>query len=108
MRRARNSANLLIVTDAPVTFYNRAMFPSDWAHPGDADYEEIGTRALFPLGPDSCFILTHLQLVRNPWSVPTEFRRNPRSYEHTMNYLLEIQHGRSPRLALQSAPSPQK
>jgi hypothetical protein len=92
--RARQSPTKFIVTDAPVTFYNRAMFPSDWVHPEDADYKEIGTRALFPLGPDSCFILTHLQLVRNPWSVPTEFRRNPRSYEHTMKYLLEIQYGR--------------
>jgi hypothetical protein len=82
------------VTDAPVTFYNRWMFPSDWVHPEDADYKEIGTRALFPLGPDSCFILTHLQLVRNPWCAPYGIRRNPRSYEHTMKYLLEIQYGR--------------
>jgi hypothetical protein len=92
--RARRSPTKFIVTDAPVTFYNHVMFKSDWVHPEDADYKEIATRVLFPLGPDSCFILTHLQLVRNPWSVPSEFRRNPRSFDHTMKYLLEIQYGR--------------
>ncbi len=92
--RARTSPTKFIVTDAPVTFYNRVMFPSDWVHPEDADYKEIGTRVLFPLGPDSCFILTHLQLARNPWSVQTEFRRNPRSFDQVMKFLLEIQFGR--------------
>lgn len=92
--RARQSPTKFIVTDAPVTFFNRAMFSTDWVYPEDADYKEIATRVLFPLGPDSCFILTHLQLVRNPWSVPTEFRRNPRSFDFTMKSLLDIQFGR--------------
>jgi hypothetical protein len=77
--RARRSSTKFIVTDAPVTFYNKSMFPSDWLHPGDADFREIGTRTIFPLGPDSCFILTLLQLVRNPRSVPTMYRRNWRA-----------------------------
>jgi len=47
----------------------------------------------FPLGLDSCLIITHLQLVRNLWSVPTEFRENPRYYDRTMKHLGDIQYG---------------
>lgn len=46
--RARQSLTKFIVTDAPVTFYNRVMFRSDWVHPEDADYKEIGTRSAIP------------------------------------------------------------
>ena len=92
--RARRSPTKFIVTDGPVTFYNRSMFPSAWIYPEDANHKEIGTRTLFPLGLDSCFIVTHLQLVRNPWITPTEFRVNARSYEMAMKHLGQIQFGR--------------
>jgi hypothetical protein len=92
--RARKSQTKFIVTDDPVTFYNRSMFPSTWVYPDDANYKEIGTRVIFPLGLDSCFIVTHLQLARNPVATPTEFRLNPRSFDQAMKYLLDIQYGR--------------
>jgi hypothetical protein len=92
--RARRSPTKFIVTDGPVTFFNRSMFPSDWVYPDDANHKEIGTRTLFPLGLDSCLIITHVQLVRNPWGTSTEFRVNPRSFERVLKYLGEIQFGR--------------
>ena len=92
--RARRSPTKFIVTDEPVMFYNRSMFPSTWVYPEDANHKEIGTRTLFPLGLDSCLIITHLQLVRNPWATPTEFRVNARSYATAMKHLGDIQFGR--------------
>jgi hypothetical protein len=92
--RATKSPTKFIVSDNPVTFYCKVMFPSDWIYPDDASLKQIGTRTLFPLGQDSCLIITHLQLARNPWSTPTEHRENARSYDQTLKHLGDIQFGR--------------
>jgi len=92
--RARQSPTKFILTDEPVTFFNRRGFPSEHAYPGDVGLDQVGTRTLFPLGLDSCLIITHVQLVRNPWANPTTSRVNARSYEQTMKYLLDTQFGR--------------
>jgi hypothetical protein len=92
--RARQSATKFIVTDDPVTLYCKLVFKSEWTYPKDVDLRQIGSRTIFPLGLDSCLILTHLQLVRNPWSTPTENRENARSYEQTMMPIGNIQFGR--------------
>jgi hypothetical protein len=92
--RAGQSPTKFIVSDNPVTFYCKVMFPSEWTYPDDPSLKQIGTRTLFPLGPDCCLIITHLQLARNPWSTPTEFRENARFYERTMVDLTQIQFGR--------------
>jgi len=92
--RARQSATKFIVTDDPVTFYCKVMFPSEWKYPDDANLKQIGTRTVFPLGLDSCLIITHLQLVRQPRATPTEFRENARYYDQTMMHLGNIQFGR--------------
>jgi len=92
--RATQSPTKFIVSDNPVTFYCKVMFPSDWNYPDDASLKQIGTRTLFPLGPDCCLIITHLQLARNPWSTPTEHRENARYYDQTLKHMGEIQFGR--------------
>jgi hypothetical protein len=92
--RARQSPTKFIVTDEPVTFFNRRAFPSELAYPRDVGLEKIGTRTLFPLGPDACLVITHLQLVRNPWAKPTTNRVNARAYQNTMVSMLETQFGR--------------
>jgi hypothetical protein len=92
--RARQSPTKFIVTDEPVTFYNRLMFESNWNYPKDANHKEIGTRTIFPLGLDSCLIITHVQLVRHPKGTPTEFRVNSRSFDPVMKYLGDTQFGR--------------
>jgi len=92
--RARCSPTKFIVTDEPVTFFNRRVFPSELAYPYDAGLDKVGTRTLFPLGLDSCLIVTHLQLARNPWASPTEPRENARAYQFALKYLGDIQFGR--------------
>ena len=64
--RAKQSPTKFVLTDDPVTFYCRRVFPSEWTYPEDVNLKSIGTRTLFPLGIDSCLIITHLQMVRNP------------------------------------------
>ncbi len=92
--RARHSPTKFIVTDEPVTFFNRRAFPSELIYPRDVGLEQVGTRTLFPLGLDSCLIITHLQLVRNPWTNPTTPRVNARAYQQTMKNMLDTQFGR--------------
>ena len=93
-RSRAESATKFIVTDDPVTFYCKLMFKSDWDYPNGPELKQIGTRTLFPLGLDSCLIITHTQLVRNLWSTPTETRENARSFERVMMHLGTIQFGR--------------
>ncbi|HTA60299.1 MAG TPA: hypothetical protein VK805_19245 [Candidatus Baltobacteraceae bacterium] len=92
--RARLSPTKFIVTDEPVTFFNRRAFPSELVYPKDVGLEQVGTRTLFPLGLDACLVITHLQLVRNPWTNPTASRVNARSYKQTMFSMLDTQFGR--------------
>jgi len=94
--RARQSSTKFIVTDEPVTFYNPKVFPESKVgkYPGDLGLDKIGTRTLFPLGIDSCLLITHVQLVRNPWSDLLASRLNARAFQPTMMSLLDIQFGR--------------
>ena len=92
--RARYSPTKFIITDDLVTFYCKTVFPSEWTYPNEMSLKQIGTRTIFPLGLDSCLIITHVQLTRDPWSTPTEMRTNARSYQSAMKYLGDIQFGR--------------
>jgi hypothetical protein len=83
-----------IVSDEPVTFFNRHIFPSECVYPGGIELDKIGTRTLFPLGPDACLLITHVQLVRDPWIKPLTVRENARSYDRTLKKLTDIQTGR--------------
>jgi hypothetical protein len=94
--RARLSPTKFIVTDEPVTFFNAKVFPESKVgrYPGDVGLDKIGTRTLFPLSIDSCLLITHVQLVGNPWSDLLASRLNARAYQTTMMSLLDIQFGR--------------
>jgi hypothetical protein len=91
---ARRSSTKFILTDEPVTFFNRRLFPSESVYPGDIELDKTGTRTLFPLGPEACLIITHTQLARNPRSNPLAPRENARAYDMTMRYLLDTQFDR--------------
>ncbi len=60
---ARRSAQKFIISDDPVTFYNRRIYPGEVPYPGGDDFPKVGTRTIFPLSMDCCLIITHLQLV---------------------------------------------
>lgn len=92
--RADRSSTKFIVTDEPVSFFNRRVFPGESPYPGGFELDQTGTRTIFPLGLDSCLIITHTQLLRNPWINPNEPRVNARAYQPTMKHLLYIQFGR--------------
>lgn len=62
---ARNSSVKFIISDNPVTFFNRLIFPGETPYPGGDDFPKVGTRTIFPLSRESCLVITHLQLVRN-------------------------------------------
>ena len=91
---AQNSATKFIISDDPVTFFNRKIYPGEAAYPGGDDFPKVGTRTIFPLGPDFCLIITHLQLIRNPWCKPLDTRLNARLFGTTVGYLVGVQHGR--------------
>jgi hypothetical protein len=93
--RAQRSPTKFIVTDEPVSFFNAGGFyQKECQYPMDVELGQVGTRTLFPLGLDACLIITHLQLVRNPWLKPKLPRVNARSYQQTVKSLLDIQFGR--------------
>jgi hypothetical protein len=93
---ARTSPTKFLLTDGPVTFYNAGAFPGskDCAYPQDVDLTDVGTRTIFPLGSEACLIITHLQLVRDPWINPRRRRVNARVYAPTLMNLLDVQFGR--------------
>jgi len=92
--RARHTQTKFIVSDNPVTFYNRGTFPHLYLYPNDVALEDMGTRTIFPLSLDACLIITHMQLVRNPHANPHRPRANARWFEQTMKYALGTQFGR--------------
>jgi Protein of unknown function (DUF4238) len=91
---ARQSNLKFIISDDPVTLFNRRVIPGGEPYPGGADVAQAGSRTIFPLSMDSCLIITHLQLARNPWNNPTEDRENARTFNHTIAKLTDIQFGR--------------
>lgn len=92
--RARESPTKFIVTDEPVTFFNRRGFPRAMPYPDDVGLDRVGTRTIFPLSLDACLIITHTQLCRDPWLDPLKPRANARSFQPTMKNMLETQFGR--------------
>jgi hypothetical protein len=90
------SETKFIVSDHPVTTFNRKLFPAarECQYPGDAPIELLGTHTIFPLGLSRCLVITNLGYVRNPAVNPTKVRENPRMYGETVFDLRKIQTGR--------------
>jgi hypothetical protein len=82
------------ISDEPVTFYNQKLPPSKSKYPGTEELDLVGTRTLFPLGPESCLIITHVQFVRNAQCKPLQPRENARQFEPTLMYMGNVQYGR--------------
>jgi hypothetical protein len=81
--RAYSSPTKFLLTDTPVTLFNPKAFPlSDGCrYPNDVGLGHVGTRTLFPLSRDRLLIITHLQLVRDPWLNPLKPRVNARAFQ---------------------------
>lgn len=93
---ASASPTKFIVSDHPVTVYNRRCFPGSLHCRGfnDPDIRYAATHTIFPLSFDKALILTNLSWVRNPYQHELNFRPNPTFYHPTMTMLTRIQQGR--------------
>jgi hypothetical protein len=67
--RLDHTKTKLLLTDHPVTCYNRHIAPGDAGckHPFEPGIDLIGTQTLFPLGPERLLVISNLQFVRNHW-----------------------------------------
>jgi len=85
-----------IVSDHPVTVYNRKCFPNSKFCRGasDPDIRMIATQTMFPLSLDKILILTNLSWVRNPYQNETALRPNPDFYHQAVFNGTSIQKGR--------------
>jgi Protein of unknown function (DUF4238) len=86
----------LILSDHPVTVYNREVFPDGvYARQHtDADFRTTGTHTYFPLSPTRVLILTNLSWARNPYGNARKVRPNPRLFRTTMFNFTAIQTSR--------------
>ena len=92
----RNSSTKFIVSDHPVTTYNRHCFPGSPScqYPKDAQIDLVGTHTIFPLGIEHCLIITNLEYVRDLDANPLKQRTNARAFQPVVFDLREIQTGR--------------
>jgi hypothetical protein len=90
---ASQSATKFIVSDHPVTVYNRRCGPhSQWCRgANDPDIRYHATHTIFPLSLEKILILTNLSWVRNPYQSETGVRPNPDLFRGTLFNLLNVQ-----------------
>lgn len=75
---ATDSLTKFIISDHPVTVYNRDLPPDTLGGAeNDPDIRAHGTHTLFPLSMNKVLILTNLSWVRNPHQSATDMRPNP-------------------------------
>ena len=84
---AEDSDAKFILTDHPVTFFNRHVFPADPAIPPHLDPLQHwqGTQTLFPFDSNHLFVMTNYERARNP--LPKNARKsrtNPRLFDNSM------------------------
>lgn len=90
---ASNSDTKFIISDHPVTVYNRKCAPwSDFCRESnDPDILLQATHTIFPLSIDKILILTNLSWVRNPYQSETKLRPNPNLYRSAIFKFTDIQ-----------------
>jgi hypothetical protein len=90
---ASQSETKFIISDHPVTVYNRRCGPrSQWCRgDNDPDIWLHGTHTIFPLSLDRVLILTNLSWVRNPYQSEVAMRPNPNPFRSAMFKITDIQ-----------------
>lgn len=93
---ASESPTKFIISDHPVTVYNRACPPLSKYCVGanDPDIRLNATHTFFPLSLDRVIILTNLSWVRDPYQNELRVKPNPTLFRQTMFSWLSIQVGR--------------
>ena len=90
---ASQSDTKFILSDHPVTVYNRACGPRHILCRGtnDPDIRLHGTHTILPLNRDRVLILTNLSWARDPYQQATRLRRNPDFFRDTVFNFFETQ-----------------
>jgi hypothetical protein len=90
---ASQSETKLIVSDHPVTVYNRRCGPkSQWCRGNDdPDVRFHGSHTIFPLSLEKVLILTNLSWVRNPYQSPVGMRPNPNFFRGSIFNFNKVQ-----------------
>jgi len=90
---AANSPTKFIISDHPVTVYNRACPPLSEVcrNAGDPDIRMTATHTYMPLSLDKVLILTNLSWARDPYQKETRPRPNARYFGTAMFNRNEIQ-----------------
>lgn len=90
---ASQSGTKFIVTDHPVSVYNRDCGPRNrlCRPPSDPDIRLHGSHTVFPLTLDKVLILTNRSWARNPYQSATKLRPNPRFYRDSVFNFFEVQ-----------------
>lgn len=90
---AAQSATKFIISDHPVTVYNRKCFPGSnhCMKFNDPDIRMVATHTYFPLSLEKILILTNLSWVRNPYQDERKLRPNPHYFHDTIFNFLDIQ-----------------
>jgi hypothetical protein len=93
---ATNSPTKFIISDHPVTVYNRGCPPlSKYCRDGnDPDIRLHATHTYFPLSLEKVLVMTNRSWVRNPYQNETGVRPNPRLLRTAIFNLTTIQTGR--------------
>ena len=93
---ARTSPTKFVVSDHPVTLYNRECSPlhAQCRGSGDPDIRLNGTHTIFPLSMEKVLILTNRSWATNPYGSPTKIRPNPRLERGAIFNQMDIQSGR--------------
>ncbi len=91
---AHNSPTKFIVSDHPITVYNRECGPRNkkWCrYPNDPPIHLQGTHTFVPLSFDKLLIITNKSWVWNPYQPAVNSRPNPRYMRNAMFNYTEIQ-----------------
>lgn len=93
---ASDTETKFIISDHPITVYNKGCFPAPrWCRDDRGpDTWLTGTHTLFPLTLDKILILTNLSWVRQPYGNPTRPRPNPNPFRPAMFNFTEVQTSR--------------
>jgi hypothetical protein len=93
---ASQSDTKFIISDHPVTVYNRGCFPGSTYCRGfnDPDIRQVATHTYFPLSLDKILILTNLSWVRNPYQNENNSHPNKTLFRNAMFKATNIQIGR--------------
>lgn len=94
---ATGSDTKFIVTDHPVTVYNRALGPRNAKCRGanDPDIRLHGSHTIYPLDLERCLVMTNRSWALNPYQRATDLRPNPDYYRGGLFNLMDVQMGRS-------------